>query len=270
MTTNTKEVIIGAYDLHVHSGPDVIQRKLDDHEMAERLQAAGMKGYALKSHVSSTAGRAKLINKLYPQVNAIGAISLNNAVGGLNPMAVEMAARDGAKIVWMPTIDATNEIEHLAHSKPEKMPFFAKLYQELLAKGKAAPSISILEGSQLKKVVYDILDIIVEHDLVLATGHLGKEEIFVLTKEAFQVGVKKVIITHPNFPSTDLNKDEQKELSDMGGIIEHCFTTPYTNKITWERMYDEIRHLGPEHSNCKAGRTARGDRSCKTQNAKGR
>ena len=44
-----KELIQGAYDLHVHSAPDVMPRKMDDLEMAQRIVASGMAGYALKS-----------------------------------------------------------------------------------------------------------------------------------------------------------------------------------------------------------------------------
>ena len=45
-----KELIQGAYDLHVHSAPDVLPRKLDDLEMGRRIAAAGMGGYCIKSH----------------------------------------------------------------------------------------------------------------------------------------------------------------------------------------------------------------------------
>ena len=55
------EILKGAYDLHVHSAPDVVKRRFSDIELAHRFVAAGMKGYAIKSHQSSTAGRAALI-----------------------------------------------------------------------------------------------------------------------------------------------------------------------------------------------------------------
>lgn len=43
-----KELIQGAYDLHVHSAPDVMPRKMDDLEMAQRIVASGMAGYSPK------------------------------------------------------------------------------------------------------------------------------------------------------------------------------------------------------------------------------
>lgn len=240
------DLLKGAYDLHVHTGPDVMNRKLDDLDMAERIQKAGMKGWGIKSHYFCTAERAKLVNKVHQNVNAIGAIALNNSVGGLNPLAVEMAARDGAKIVWMPTFDAANEQEFFKKGKHDKLPFWAKLQMELIEQGKTQSSITILEDGKLKREIYEILDVIVQHDLILATGHLSKEETFHLVKEGKRMNANKIVITHPNFPSISFTKEEQKELADLGAYMEHCFTTPYSNKTTWEAVYNEIRFVGPE------------------------
>ncbi|GAE35026.1 DUF6282 family protein [Halalkalibacter akibai] len=240
------ELLKGAYDLHVHSGPDVVGRKLDDIEMAERLQKIGMKGYGIKSHYFCTAERAKLVNKLYPDVHPIGAIALNNSVGGINPLAVELAARDGAKIVWMPTVDATNEQEYFKKGNHKKLPFWAKLQKELMEQGKTQSSISILKEGQLIKEARDVLDVVKSHDLILATGHLGKDETFALVKAANEMNVRKIVITHPNFPSTRYSKEEQKELAGLGAYMEFCFTTPHSEKTTWEEVYEEIRYVGPE------------------------
>lgn len=47
--------------VHVHSAPDVMPRKMDDLEMAQRVIQSGMAGYALKSHYFCTAERASLL-----------------------------------------------------------------------------------------------------------------------------------------------------------------------------------------------------------------
>lgn len=72
---------------------------MDDLEMAQRIVACGMAGYAIKSHYFCTAERATLIKTLYPACGAVGTITLNSSVGGINPMAVEMGARGGARLV---------------------------------------------------------------------------------------------------------------------------------------------------------------------------
>ena len=101
-------ILQDAYDMHVHAGPDVIPRRMDDLELAAAYSAAGMKGFVIKSHYWDTAGRAFLVRKLYPDLDAVGTLVLNHSVGGLNPAAVEMAARYGVRMVFMPTIDAWN------------------------------------------------------------------------------------------------------------------------------------------------------------------
>ncbi len=68
-----------------------------------------MAGVQLKSHYTSTAERAAVVRAAVPGVQTLGAIALNRAVGGINPLAVEIAAREGARTVWMPTVDAVNE-----------------------------------------------------------------------------------------------------------------------------------------------------------------
>src|SRR5678810_1313318 len=94
----------GAYDLQIHVGPDVIARRIDDIDCAKEFLAHGMKGFVLKSHYMQTGERAQVVTKAVPGIKAFGAITLNHSVGGLNPVAVELAGRSGCKIVWMPTV----------------------------------------------------------------------------------------------------------------------------------------------------------------------
>src|ERR1700676_5236486 len=85
----------GAYDLQVHVGPDVIARRIDDIDCAREFLARGMKGFVLKSHYIQTGERAQVVTKAVPGSHAYGAVTLNHSVGGLNPVAVERAARPG-------------------------------------------------------------------------------------------------------------------------------------------------------------------------------
>ena len=103
------KAIEGGYDLQVHVAPDVIERRIDDIDLGHEFLKRGLKGFVLKSHYFPTAERAKVVTKAVPGIQAFGAITLNHSVGGLNPVAVELSGRSGAKIVWMPTVDAANE-----------------------------------------------------------------------------------------------------------------------------------------------------------------
>ena len=208
-----------AYDLHVHSAPDVMPRKMDDVEMAQRIIASGMKGYAIKSHYFCTSERAQLIRKLFPRCNAVGSITLNSAVGGINPMAVEMAGRSGAKIVWFPTVDSEHEQEHLAHSPSEKLPYWAKIQQQMKSEGVLSPTLCILKDGRLKNEASDVLEIIARFNMILATSHISKAEAFALVKAAKERKVERIIITHVDFPSTFYSIEEQKELLSSAPLL---------------------------------------------------
>src|ERR1700686_4540407 len=235
----------GAYDLQVHVAPDVIERRVDDLDLAKEFLGRGLKGFVLKSHYFPTAERAKVVTKAVPGIAAYGAITLNHSVGGLNPVALERAGRSGCKIVWFPTVDAQNETAGRLDGGTAKLPFWAKIQRELAAEGIAPPPLSVIdESGDLTQPARRCLERIARHSMVLATGHLGRREIVALVRASRDMGVKKVIVTHAEFPSQNLTGDEQKELADMGAIIEHCFTTTYTGKAPWETAFANIRRTG--------------------------
>lgn len=245
-----RELIKGAYDLHVHSAPDVLPRKMDDIEMAKRIKESGMAGYAIKNHYFCTSERVEMLNKLYSDCDAVGTITLNSSVGGINPTAVEMAARSGAKLVWFPTCDSAHEIAHVFDGNPnKKLPYWAQIIIQMKDAGIQAPVINILEeDGTLKKMVLDVLDIIARYDMILATGHVSHEEAFALVSEAKNRGVKKIVVTHVDFPTTYYTVEEQKRFVEMGAVMEHCYTTWATGKVEFEVTKEMIREIGP--ANC--------------------
>src|SRR5947208_3743782 len=235
----------GAYDLQIHVGPDVIARRIDDIDCAKEFLARGMKGFVLKSHYIQTGERAQVVRKAGPGSQAFGAVTLNHSVGGLNPVAVELAGRTGCKIVWMPTVDAKNETAGRLDGGSQKLPFWAKIQRELAAEGISPPPLTVIdERGELVDAARRCLERIAKHNMILATGHLGRREIFALVRAAKAMGLKKVVVTHAEFPSQNLTGDEQKDLADLGALIEHCFTTTYTAKAPWESAFANIRTAG--------------------------
>ena len=152
-------ILEGAYDMHVHTAPDVIDRRMDDLDLAAAYKAAGMKGFVIKSHYFDTAGRAYLIRRLFPGLRAVGAIVLNRSVGGLNPEAVRMAAKYGAEVVYMPTVDAFN-MSHMSGA------------------------IRMLADGGLDPAIDEILDIVRDYDMVLCSGHIAPEETLALFSDS--------------------------------------------------------------------------------------
>ena len=235
----------GAYDLQIHVAPDVIGRRTDDIDCAKDFLAHAMRGFVLKSHYIQTGERAQVVTKAVPGIRAFGALTLNHSVGGLNPVAVEIAGRSGCKIVWMPTVDAENETAGRLDGGTVKLPFWASIQRELAAEGIAPPPLSVVdESGRVTDEVRRCLERIAKHNMILATGHIGRREIFALVRLAREMGVRKVVVTHAEFPSQNLTGDEQKELADLGALIEHCFTTTYTGKAPWETAFANIRKTG--------------------------
>jgi hypothetical protein len=235
----------GAYDLQIHVGPDVIARRIDDIDCAREFLARGMRGFVLKSHYIQTGERAQVVSKAVPGIQAFGALTLNHSMGGLNPVAVEIAGRSRCKLVWMPTVDAQNETAARGEVTSSKLPFWAKIQRELAAEGISPPPLSVVdEDGRVVEAARVCMERISKHNMILATGHLGRREIFALVRQAKDMGLKKVLVTHAEFPSQNLTGEEQKELADLGAIIEHCFTTTYTAKATWDAAFANIRHAG--------------------------
>lgn len=246
-TSEAWETLQGAYDLQVHVAPDVIARRIDDLDLAKEFLAAGLKGFVLKSHYFPTAERAQVVTKAVPGIRAFGAIALNHSVGGLNPVAVELAGRSGCKIVWMPTVDAANETAGRPGGTNKKLPFWAQIQLDLAATGINPPPMTVIDGDgNLTGLATTCLELIKKYDMILATGHLGRREIFALVRTAKQMGLRKVIVTHAEFPSQSLTAEEQLELAQMGALIEHCFTTMHTGKAPWEEVMNSIRVAGHE------------------------
>jgi hypothetical protein len=242
----TQGLLKGAYDTHVHSGPDVLPRKFDDFELARRAQERGMAGFVLKSHYICTADRATLVRKSFPGVEAFGGLALNNAVGGLNPIAVDIAGRLGNKVVWLPTVDSANELENVAGQRDEsKLPYWMGIAREMRALGIAGEWIEVTDSDgKVVDAARQCLELIAKHDMVLATGHIRPSAMPAVVKAAREAGVRRIVITHPEFPTTLLSIAQQKELQKHDVFFERCFTTPQSGKIPWDHVYENVRQVG--------------------------
>jgi hypothetical protein len=221
----------GSADLHLHFGPDAhLARSVDALEAAEQAAAAGMAAIVLKSHDYPTAPLATIVDKAVPGVRVFGGLTLDRQVGGLNPSTVEVSARLGAKIVWLPTLSSAND--------------HAKL-------GFPGPGISILEGSALRPEMHEIFALARSHDLVLASGHVSVVEIDAFLKGAREAGVEKLLITHAleTLAGPTLTFDDLHRFIAAGAMIEFSYLTCGGALATEppEKIAGAIRAVGAEH-----------------------
>jgi hypothetical protein len=249
-SVRARELVRGAVDYHVHVSPDFVERRIDDLRLAHRSLETGLAGFGLKSHYTSTVERARVVAAAVPGVTVLGTITLNAAVGGLNPLAVEVAAREGARIVWFPTVSAVGEQHEVTEAQAAgNVPVWVAFELSLRDAGVQADPVRVLDdGGRLTDAAERVLDVVARHGLVLCTGHLARDEIFAVVTAASRREIRDIVVTHPEFPSQSLDPSEQVELADMGALMERVFTTAYTGKTTWARVFEATRAVGVERT----------------------
>lgn len=246
----SRELVRHAYDVHVHIAPDVMRRRITDLELAQRFSDLGMAGFVVKSHYVPTAERAEVVRTVHPGVDVLGAITLNASVGGMNPVAVEIAGRGGAQFVWLPTVDSDNQRSCTEEAPGTATPpMWAQLQQDLRDAGIDSPAIDVLDAEgEVTKLCLQVLDVIAKFDMTLATGHLHGRESARVVEAARARGVKRIVVTHPEFTSQRIPIDDQRAFVPQGALLERCLTTPLTGKVSWEDWLGNIRAAGPENS----------------------
>ena len=239
------ELLVGAVDLHCHSGPAAMPRTLDHHEALLECAAAGFRGLLYKDHFYLGVAHAVILEKLFPDlgVKLFSGIALNNASGGINPHAVDHAVQIGAKIVWMPTLSAANHIEQ-AMGQGKSFPKTAKKMLDAIP----------LRATDANGVVTDatkqVLDIIAAGDVILAGGHLDAAEMIKVFGEARRRGVKRMLVNHPTY-LIGCTDDDIRELVSIGAHIEHSicmWVEGKSKKFTPEELVHLIEVAGVDRT----------------------
>jgi hypothetical protein len=248
MREMVQELMRGACDLHIHAGPDIVPRLQDVVEVARDAHAAGMRAIGIKDHNTNTADRCYVASQMVPGIEILGGIVLNHTVGGLNPETVDKAIRLGAKIIWMPSMDAALTIQkvRVTHETPWLEGFVHRTDpQQGLSIFKGG-----MEGDEILPEVEDILKIIAEADVILDSCHLGGRETLALVKKAKDIGVRKIIVCHPNCSVNLMSIDLQQELAGLGALLSYAFLPcmPLFDRQDFREVAKMIEAVGPDNS----------------------
>lgn len=236
----SKEISLkGIFDMHVHTAPDIRERRYTDFDLVDAAVRVGARAIVIKSHHGFTMNRAYLCNlyaqKVYGDTNftMYGGIVLNNAVGGLNPVAVETALKMGAKEIWLPTVHARNQMEK---------------------NGKSGGIEAIDEFGHVVQPLQEIFRLAKEYNVAIGTGHLSASECFVVVDAARKAGVDKIIVTHPEFWVVGMTLEEQERIvRDYDVILEKCFRQPIGGgvyKSNLEGNLEAIQRIGSKNIMC--------------------
>jgi hypothetical protein len=194
----------GIVDFHVHSGPSIYPRRSEDPQTVQLARAAGVQWMVLKAHEGSTVERAHLAG---PQV--AGGIVMNSAVGGANPDAVLIAAGLGARVVWLPTISA------VAHQAAIASDEALAVHRQVNLR-----PVPVIRGGQMAQEWHDVLDVVAEHDLVLASGHVPIPDMLEVFEVAAAHGVRRFLVNHPLFPFMEWSAGLASRLIRLGVHLE--------------------------------------------------
>jgi len=219
-------LLVGAVDLHCHSGPSVMARDLNHIEAMQEAAAAGFRAMLIKDHYYSATPVTEMLNQAYSHLNItlFSGVPLNNAVGGFNKHAVDHGIALGARLVWLPTFSAKNHIDSrygikagFPHTTRKMIPF--------------DPLTPLDADGKVKDEVKEILDLIAQYDVILAGGHLHISEILPVFEEAKSRGVKRLLVNHPSF-IVDATHEDIRRLVTMGAYIEHslCMFIPVAKR----------------------------------------
>jgi hypothetical protein len=247
----SQRLLRGAIDAHVHAGPFIDDQTMmvDVFDLARAAGAAGMAAVVVKSYFGSSCVAAGLANRHAGGARVVGGVTLNWATGGFNADAVRVAAHEGShdgfkpgRVVWMPErsslhrarllgFDAATQARHLS-PYPD-----GDVRRELLPEAR------------------EVLEVIAEEDLVLATSHLGPEEALAYMAEARTLGVTRMVVTHASNPGVGWSLEQKRRAIELGALIEEAV-------ISWEpamalfhyepvdaktQILDAMHELGPEH-----------------------
>jgi hypothetical protein len=206
-----RAVISGVADLHVHGAPSLVERHGLDHEVLGAHGSVGIDFAVLKAHEGSTVERAVLAARQAEAagVEVVGGIVLNSPAGGANPDAVEVAARLGGRVVWMPTVSAP---AHIASSSSPELSVHRNL---------AFRQVDVVDDAgALLPAWRDVLDVVAAHDLVLASGHLTCAQSLVLFRAAKAAGVTRMLLNHPRMPFLQWDDAAAPEFARLGVVLE--------------------------------------------------
>ena len=231
-STAAGQSLEGIIDIHVHSGPDSIPRRIDALDLAKLAKSRGMRGLVLKNHYESTAALAYIVRKEVPDLEVFGGIDLNLSVGGMNPAAVErMAMMQGGfgRFVWMDSFDSEAQVRYSRENRPY---------------------VSVSRNGELLPEVKKVIAVIARYNLVLSTGHNTPAEDLLLIREGIKQGVKHIVVTHAMIAPIHMNVAQMQEAAKLGAFVEFVYNGLIgpNKEFTFADYAKAIRAIGPAHA----------------------
>ncbi|MGM0699548.1 MAG: DUF6282 family protein [Actinomycetota bacterium] len=238
------DLLDGLIDPHCHPAPSAMPREFDAATGArdgwDRLR---MRAMVFKCHHHNTQMDVIAQRSLLEDVptEVIGAVALNSSIGGLNLAQVQMCLGLGGKVVYLPTVSSGRHIDNHAESQG----FPTTMVEVTTHRIEVVDS----DGNVVPELL-PIFDLIAEKDAVLNGGHLHPDYIEACFAEARKRGVRKFVVSHPDFV-IGAEPEQCRKFIDMGAKVEHeLHMYDPAAKMRWplEQLLEWITVLGAENT----------------------
>jgi hypothetical protein len=111
------------------------------------------------------------------------------------------------------------------------------------------PFVRVSRDGVLLPEVLEVLDVIAEHGLTLATGHVTPQEALMILAEARKRGITRTIVTHPLLDPqfTFMSVAELRETVALGALIEITAGSLFREGPGRARVLEAVRAIGPDN-----------------------
>ncbi len=243
----SRDLVRGLYDMHIHPGPDPYARVADALQVVQLARQAGMGGIVFKVYEYMTAQLATMLQHHYPGIDVIGSICLEGAVGGINPRAVEMAVRAGARVVWLPALDS--EWNHIVAERYRAERRAAVTHLDgLRNRADTRRSLAPVREGRVTPEAMEVFKLAGDADLVVQSGHLNEKHREPVIEAAAKQGVKKFVFTHANASWNFVSVEEHVRLAQYPIVhFEYCVMPllPWVDNQDPALIASMIRSVGP-------------------------
>jgi hypothetical protein len=142
----------------------------------------------------------------------------------------------------MPTVHSSNTV-----SRPDVVAMFETIMRD------GETGLSLFKEDVLLPEIYEILEIIRDQRVSLATGHIYPDEAIALVKAAVEMNLHKIILTHPLSSIVGMTIEQVKSLTRLSDHVYVEFTCfdccqHVRNPMNTEQVAGYIDEVGPEQA----------------------
>lgn len=243
-------------DMHVHIGPEFLRRKYSAETLAAEARKEGF-GVVMKNHFQPTTGQVSQLRRPDDKVALVGSVALNFGCGGVDDHGVRSALSGWKRdvtaadpdadrfVVWMPTMCCEAHLRKYNRRDLSEAWGIKGQYTRYYAEG---TGYTLDEGNDDKMAALRrALQVIADNDLILATGHFDRNETLTVVRIAHEMGIRRIIMTHPLFQTTELDPETMRRMWEQyGAYSELAFVNLAMDDLSYEQYIEVIEGVGSQ------------------------